>query len=117
MPPSVSVPLTTLFLLAFWLVLGTLTPAAFAGFLAGYLFYEHDALPTHHGPARTAVGRDRCRRHFRYHVIDSTDDYSVSSPLWDVVLGTRGRRLPIEPAACTCDRFRARRLLHLTRVS
>jgi sterol desaturase/sphingolipid hydroxylase (fatty acid hydroxylase superfamily) len=91
MPPSVSIPLTTLFFLAFWLLLGPLTPAAFAAFLAGYLYYDTTHYLTHHGPARSAVGKNRRKRHFRHHFIESTHDYGVSSPLWDVVLGTRGR--------------------------
>src|SRR3954453_4176305 len=41
MPPTVSVPLAALFLLAFWLVVGgTVAPAFGSGFLAGYLIYD-----------------------------------------------------------------------------
>src|SRR5215470_5732980 len=41
MPPSVSVPLATVFVLLFILVMGTPTAYAFAaGFLAGYVLYD-----------------------------------------------------------------------------
>src|ERR1700754_2325665 len=41
MPPSVSVPLSTLFCVGFWVALGTPLWYAFgAGFLAGYLLYD-----------------------------------------------------------------------------
>src|ERR671928_754223 len=40
MPPSVSVPLSALFCLAFWAVLGEHWYAFGAGFLAGYLIYD-----------------------------------------------------------------------------
>jgi len=37
------------------------------------------------------VARMWKRRHFRHHYADSTCDFGVSSPLWDLVLGTRGK--------------------------
>jgi sterol desaturase/sphingolipid hydroxylase (fatty acid hydroxylase superfamily) len=91
MPPSVSIPLAALFFLGFRWALGPYALAAFAGFIAGYLFYDTTHYFTHHGPARTAWSRAQRRRHFRHHYADSTHDYGVSSPLWDALLGTLGK--------------------------
>src|SRR5881392_1179268 len=49
MPPSVSVPLSSLFLVGFWAVFGTPLWYAFgAGFLAGYLLYDMTHYFLHH---------------------------------------------------------------------
>jgi sterol desaturase/sphingolipid hydroxylase (fatty acid hydroxylase superfamily) len=103
MPPSVSIPLAGLFFVAFRVTLGSLAPAAFAGFIAGYLFYDTTHYLTHHGPARTALRRFQRRRHFRHHYADSTHDYGVSSPLWDLLLGTRGSSADRLPPPGTAD--------------
>jgi 4-hydroxysphinganine ceramide fatty acyl 2-hydroxylase len=91
MPPSVSVPLAALFFLLFRTVIGAPSPITFAGFIAGYLFYDTTHYLTHRGHPRTSLGRVQRRRHFRHHYADSSHDYGVTSPLWDVVLGTMGR--------------------------
>lgn len=90
MPPAVSVPLAALFFALFRLVLGGSSLVAFAGFIAGYLIYDTTHYLTHRGSPRTALGRFLRRRHFRHHYADSSHDYGVSSPLWDVLLGTLG---------------------------
>jgi hypothetical protein len=93
MPPSVSIPLAAAFFFLFRAVLGPGAPAAFAGFAAGYLAYDTIHFATHHASTRSALARMWKQRHFRHHYADSTRDFGVSSPLWDVVLGTisRGR--------------------------
>src|SRR5438552_2269175 len=49
MPPSVSVPLSSLFVLGFWAVLGSPLFLPFAaGFLAGYLLYDMTHYHLHH---------------------------------------------------------------------
>jgi sterol desaturase/sphingolipid hydroxylase (fatty acid hydroxylase superfamily) len=97
MPPSVSIPLAVLFFLGFKAALGAYAYATFAGFIVGYLFYDTTHYLTHHGPARSALSRAQRRRHFRHHYADSTHDYGVSSPLWDLVLGTYGRSSTRQP--------------------
>lgn len=92
MPPSVSVPLALAFFVLFRLALGAAAPAAFAGLVAGYLFYDTTHYFTHHSRGRSKLARLQRRRHFRHHYADDTKDFGVSSPLWDLVLGTRGRR-------------------------
>ncbi|HEX8078148.1 MAG TPA: sterol desaturase family protein, partial [Chthoniobacterales bacterium] len=48
MPPVVSIPLALFFYGIFWLVFGRVAPAAYAGFLLGYLFYDMVHYATHH---------------------------------------------------------------------
>lgn len=91
MPPSVSIPLALLFFFLFRWLLGPAAPAAFGGFVAGYLVYDTTHYFTHHSAGRTALARYQRKRHFRHHYYDSTRNFGVSSPLWDLVLGTMGR--------------------------
>jgi sterol desaturase/sphingolipid hydroxylase (fatty acid hydroxylase superfamily) len=89
MPPSVSVPLATLFLLAFWAVLDT--PIAFAfggGFLSGYLVYDMLHYHLHHHVPRTVLGRSLRELHMRHHFQDDTSGYGISAPFWDHVFRT-----------------------------
>jgi 4-hydroxysphinganine ceramide fatty acyl 2-hydroxylase len=92
MPPGASVPLALLFFVLFRLIVGTrYTPGMFAGFLIGYLAYDTIHFAVHHVPLPTTWGRFTKRRHYRHHFVNPDRDYGVSSPLWDIVLGTRGR--------------------------
>jgi dihydroceramide fatty acyl 2-hydroxylase len=99
MPPSVSVPLSSLFCLGFWALLGTPRWYAFAtGFLAGYLIYDMTHYYLHHHKPRTRVGRWLRELHMRHHFQDDTAGFGISAPYWDRVFGTysnrRGRRAP-----------------------
>lgn len=91
MPPSVSIPLAVIFYFLFQWLIGPLTPAAFAGLVGGYLAYDTTHYLTHHGPGHSALGRYQKKRHFRHHYYDSTRNFGVSSPLWDLIWGTMGR--------------------------
>ena len=62
----------------------------FTGFASGYLAYDTIHFAVHHTSTRAAWVRTWKRLHFRHHYADSTRDFGVSSPLWDVVLGTVG---------------------------
>ena len=93
MPPSVSVPLAALFLLLFWVVLGSWAAPAFgAGFLAGYLIYDMTHYHVHHHTPRTRAGRRLRELHMRHHFQDDTRGFGVSAPRWDLVFGTAPRR-------------------------
>jgi sterol desaturase/sphingolipid hydroxylase (fatty acid hydroxylase superfamily) len=91
MPPSVSIPLAVVFYFLFQWAFGPLMPAAFAGLVGGYLAYDTTHYLTHHSPGKTALARYQKKRHFRHHYYDSTRNFGVSSPLWDVIWGTMGR--------------------------
>ncbi|KAA0271912.1 MAG: fatty acid hydroxylase [Acidobacteria bacterium] len=94
MPPALSIPLAALFLFVFTLIFGT--PAAypcFAGFIAGYLVYDYTHYHLHHHVPRTTAGKRLREHHMRHHFQDHRYGYGVSSPLWDIVFGTRSLKL------------------------
>lgn len=92
MPPVVSVPLAVLFYLIFRAVFGPINMLpAFAGLVVGYLFYDMTHYAVHHVRPRTRLGRYLKKHHFRHHYMDPTKNYGVSSPAWDVVMGTLNR--------------------------
>ena len=93
MPPSVSVPLSALFVWGFYAVLGSPAFLPFgAGFLAGYLFYDMLHYHLHHHRPTTAVGRWLRELHMRHHFQDHERGYGVSAPFWDHVFGTAPKR-------------------------
>jgi len=93
MPPSVSVPLSSLFCLGFWAVLGSPKWYAFgAGFLAGYLLYDMTHYYLHHHKPRTRLGRWLRELHMRHHFQDDTSGFGISAPYWDRVFGTYAKR-------------------------
>ena len=93
MPPSVSVPLSSLFVLGFYAVLGTPAFLPFgAGFLIGYLGYDMLHYHMHHHTPKTALGKRMRELHMRHHFQDHESGYGVSAPFWDYVFGT-----PLKP--------------------
>ncbi|HEY8865779.1 MAG TPA: sterol desaturase family protein, partial [Solirubrobacteraceae bacterium] len=89
MPPSVSVPLSSAFVVAFVVVLGTTAGLGFgAGFLAGYLAYDMTHYHLHHGRPSTPVGRRFRELHMRHHFQDDATGFGISAPVWDRVFGT-----------------------------
>ena len=93
MPPSVSVPLSALFVWGFYAVLGSPAFLPFgAGFLAGYLFYDMLHYHLHHHRPTTAVGRWLRELHMRHHFQDHERGYGISAPYWDSVFRTALKR-------------------------
>jgi sterol desaturase/sphingolipid hydroxylase (fatty acid hydroxylase superfamily) len=93
MPPSVSVPLSSLFCLGFWAVLGSPHWYAFgAGFLGGYLLYDMTHYYLHHHKPRTRFGRWLRELHMRHHFQDDTNGFGISAPYWDKAFGTFSSR-------------------------
>src|SRR4051812_25977622 len=89
MPPSVSVPLSALFCLGFWAVLGDPHWYAFgAGFLAGYLFYDMTHYFLHHHKPKSRAGKRLRELHMRHHFQDHTTGFGISAPYWDTVFRT-----------------------------
>ncbi len=89
MPPSVSVPLSALFVLGFWALLGSpwFLPFA-AGFLAGYLIYDMTHNHLHHHKPKTRLGRRLRELHMRHHFQDDTRGFGISAPYWDKAFRT-----------------------------
>ena len=93
MPPSVSVPLSALFYVAFYFVLGSTYALGFgAGFFAGYLFYDMTHYYVHHFRPRGRIGKRLRELHMRHHFQDDTCGFGVSAPWWDYVFRTAPRR-------------------------
>ncbi len=89
MPPSVSIPLASLFVFVFYEVLGFPAFLPFsAAFLAGYLAYDMLHYHVHHHRPRTALGKQLRELHMRHHFQDHETGYGVSAPFWDHVFGT-----------------------------
>jgi dihydroceramide fatty acyl 2-hydroxylase len=89
MPPSVSVPLSSLFCLGFWAVLGTPNWFAFAaGFLAGYLLYDMTHYFLHHHKPKSHLGKRLRELHMRHHFQDDTTGFGISAPYWDTIFRT-----------------------------
>ncbi len=93
MPPAVSIPLATLFLLGFIALFGEAAAfPIFAGFILGYLIYDYTHYHVHHHVPRTAAGKRLREQHMRHHFQDHRFGYGVSSPLWDFVFRTTPAR-------------------------
>ena len=89
MPPAVSVPLSSLFVLAFWAALGAPLFLAFSsGFLAGYLAYDMTHYALHHHKPKTRLGKRLRELHMRHHFQDHTTGFGISAPYWDKAFGT-----------------------------
>ncbi len=98
MPPSASLPLATIFVVAFWLLLGAGWAGFAAGFLAGYLFYDTLHYHVHHHKPRTRVGKRLRELHMRHHFQDHERGFGVSAPWWDHVFGTAPQQRPARGA-------------------
>jgi dihydroceramide fatty acyl 2-hydroxylase len=89
MPPSVSIPLASLFVFGFYEVLGSPAFLPFgAAFLGGYLFYDMLHYHVHHHRPKTALGKRLRELHMRHHFQTHDAGYGVSAPFWDHVFGT-----------------------------
>ena len=95
MPPVVSIPLAALFyglfVLIFDLLLGlqNWVGPVMSGFIVGYLVYDLTHYATHHFPMRRGIFKYLKRYHMQHHFKTPDQRFGVSSPLWDVVFGTK----------------------------
>jgi sterol desaturase/sphingolipid hydroxylase (fatty acid hydroxylase superfamily) len=89
LPPMLSLPVAALIAAVYVLCLPrALAAAAFAGTATGYVAYDSMHWWLHHGRARTRVGRFLKRYHALHHGDHRGGRFGVSTPLWDVLLGT-----------------------------
>lgn len=89
MPPSVSIPLASLFYVLFRFLIGNISVHPFfAGFLIGYLFYDMTHFAVHHFNMHSKFWLAIKHHHIKHHYKDPDRGFGVSSPLWDVVFGT-----------------------------
>jgi sterol desaturase/sphingolipid hydroxylase (fatty acid hydroxylase superfamily) len=89
MPPSVSIPLATLFYFLFRFLIGDISVHPFfAGFLTGYLFYDITHYAVHHFNMHSKFWLAIKNHHIKHHFQDPDKGYGVSSPIWDYVFRT-----------------------------
>jgi sterol desaturase/sphingolipid hydroxylase (fatty acid hydroxylase superfamily) len=89
MPPSVSIPLATLFFFLFRFLIGDISVMPFfAGFLIGYLFYDISHYAVHHFNMHSKFWLAIKNHHIKHHYQDPDKGYGVSSPIWDYVFRT-----------------------------
>lgn len=95
MPPVVSIPLAVLFYWLFSLVVGNLLGLSqwvhpmLSGFTIGYLTYDLTHYATHHFPMRSGYLKYLKRYHMMHHYKTPEQRFGVSSPIWDLVFGTK----------------------------
>jgi sterol desaturase/sphingolipid hydroxylase (fatty acid hydroxylase superfamily) len=97
MPFPVSIPLASLFLGLFYLICSFVfrrpewMAPAFAGFIAGYMFYDLGHYAFHHSKTKNPYIVYVRKHHMRHHGSESHLRFGVSNPLWDYVFGTMPR--------------------------
>jgi len=90
------------------LLFETMTVAAASGFIAGAIFgwalfeLTHRTLHGSEKGPRTAYGRWIARNHLHHHFVNARTNHGITSPLWDMLLGT------YEPVALLVVRGNAR---------
>jgi sterol desaturase/sphingolipid hydroxylase (fatty acid hydroxylase superfamily) len=86
MPPSMSIPLATLFYFLFKALVPALyLHSFFAAFLTGYLCYDMFHYAFHHGNFNNAILKKLKQHHMLHHYTDSDHGYGVTSVLWDII--------------------------------
>lgn len=89
MPPMGSWPIAFMIGCVWRLAFGPLAwLPILAGTMAGYVAYDWIHYYTHHAKPKTALGKFLRRYHMRHHFENENRFYGISSPLWDLVLGT-----------------------------
>ena len=89
MPPAVSIPLAALFYFLFKLIFGeSFISPFFVGFLTGYLFYDLTHYAIHHFNMHSKFWLAIKNHHMKHHYQDPAKGFGVSTPLWDVIVGT-----------------------------
>jgi len=89
MPPSVSIPLATLFFFLFQAIYGEVLVAPFfVGFITGYLFYDIGHYAVHHFNMHSKFWLMVKNHHMRHHYQDGSKGFGVSTPFWDVIFRT-----------------------------
>jgi sterol desaturase/sphingolipid hydroxylase (fatty acid hydroxylase superfamily) len=86
LPPSVSIPLATLFYFLFSAIIPALyLHVFFAAFLTGYLCYDMFHYAFHHGNFNNPLLKKMKQHHMMHHYTDADNGYGVTSVLWDII--------------------------------
>jgi dihydroceramide fatty acyl 2-hydroxylase len=93
--PRSKTRLVMLFYALFYLIvrmllgMGHWVAPLFSGFVFGYLIYDMFHYAMHHVPMRKGFWRYMRRYHMYHHTQTPNLRFGVSSPLWDIVFGTK----------------------------
>jgi len=87
LPPSVSIPLATMFFFLFRQIFtaDNMFPF-FAGFLLGYLVYDMCHYMIHHVQIKGKLWNTLKTHHLKHHYVDDEKGFGVSSKLWDLIV-------------------------------
>ncbi|MCB9339748.1 MAG: sterol desaturase family protein [Lewinellaceae bacterium] len=89
MPPPISVPLAFLFYFLFKYLMGpSLMEPFYAGFVAGYLCYDMLHYAVHHANWDIKWFMQLKAHHLKHHFKEPEKGFGVSTPLWDLIIGT-----------------------------
>ncbi|CAM4267035.1 Fatty acid hydroxylase superfamily protein [Pedobacter westerhofensis] len=89
LPPSLSIPLALAFFFLFkWLIPEVYLWMFFATFIAGYLFYDISHYAMHHFNFKSGLFKKIKQHHMLHHYQDPEKGFGVSSPLWDLIIGS-----------------------------
>ena len=89
MPPALSIPLALAFFYLMKFVLGpVLVAPAFVGLVFGYLCYDMLHYAIHHANFEGQLWNELKAHHLKHHFKDPDAGFGVSSPLWDIIIGT-----------------------------
>ncbi|MBI4444856.1 MAG: sterol desaturase family protein [Acidobacteria bacterium] len=91
--PIYSIPVSGVLGMLLYFLLGSLISmsALMMGLWLGFIYYEFVHYHVHLS-SRTSLFLNRQRRnHFYHHFVNDTCCYGVTSPVWDLILGTRRR--------------------------
>jgi len=89
MAPLISIPLAFAFYFGFKTIIPIhLLYPYFAGFVTGYIFYDTLHYALHHLDLKGKWWIALKTHHLKHHFKDPEKGYGVSSPLWDVIVGS-----------------------------
>ena len=90
MPPAAALLIASVLYVALCLVTDFgARDIAFGGFLFGYVCYDLTHHACHHWPMKGRLLATLKRNHLLHHNIDGTANFGVSSPLWDMIFGSK----------------------------
>ncbi len=89
MAPLISIPLAFAFYYGFKTIIPIhLLYPYFAGFVAGYIFYDTLHYALHHLDFKSKWWIALKTHHLKHHFKEPNKGYGVSSPVWDVIVGS-----------------------------
>lgn len=89
-PPILSWPIFAGLLLTYSSLFGVWWKPLLAGTVAGYLVYDWMHYYTHHGRPKRGWLKKMRKFHLEHHFKNHESRFGLSSPLWDLILGTMG---------------------------